>query len=206
MGGHIAADVHAFFPAILLGIRESFIQSPVVKVVLELVGEIGILRTLVLRSPREAIVVLPLALERLAVTAPSPELRFLEKNGVDTCIDDRFDVPFLEVSEVVFGGDDVTIGACVSPKSKTVYRIAVVYTNISDYSRKDIDIKKELLKTSFINKYGFYPIEDDEFTSWYFDYGTIHIKTEYSGSTKIIIWYCDSLAEEKYKREQESDY
>ncbi len=106
----------------------------------------------------------------------------------------------------VFGGDDVTIGACVSPKSKTVYRIAVVYTNISDYSRKDIDIKKELLKTSFINKYGFYPIEDDEFTSWYFDYGTIHIKTEYSGSTKIIIWYCDSLAEEKYKREQESDY
>ena len=107
MGGHIAADVHAFFPAILLGIRESFIQSPVVKVVLELVGEIGILRTLVLRSPREAIVVLPLALERLAVTAPSPELRFLEKNGVDTCIDDRFDVPFLEVSKVVFGGDDV---------------------------------------------------------------------------------------------------
>lgn len=107
----------------------------------------------------------------------------------------------------VFGGDDVTVGACVTPKSNTVFEIAVVYIKYKSYSPKiDLENKKKSLIRSFVKKYGDYDSEDDVYTGWSFDYGYIVIELDYNRNTPLTIWYNDYLAEEKYKREQESDY
>ena len=122
MRRHIATYVHPLLAPILLGIRESLIESTIVEVVLEFIGEIGVLGTLVLRSPGKAVVVLPLALEGLAVASPCPELRFLEEDGIDACINHRLDVTFLEISEVVLGGNDIRNEAAV-PDGVALHRL-----------------------------------------------------------------------------------
>lgn len=106
----------------------------------------------------------------------------------------------------VFGGDDVTVGAFVTPKSNTVYEIAVVYTSFINRSKRDLDYKKIFLIKSFIKKYGDYDSEDDVYTVWSFDYGYIAIKLKYDDPAPLVIWYKDDLGQEKYNREQESDY
>ena len=106
----------------------------------------------------------------------------------------------------VFGGDGVTACALVTPKSKTVYEVAVVYTDISDYSKSDLDYKKESLVMSFIKKYGDYSIENDIYTKWFYNYGTIIIQYKYNSKTPLIIWYDDELGEKKRESESESDY
>ena len=102
----------------------------------------------------------------------------------------------------VFGGDNVTIGAIVTPNSKTVYKVLVGYTNVSGYSKS----KKDLLVKSFVNKYGDYDTEDDRYTCWYFDYGRITIDYQYYRTPPITIMYVDELGEDKSDREAESDY
>lgn len=106
----------------------------------------------------------------------------------------------------VFGGDDVTVGAIVTPKSKTVVEVAVVYTNLSSYSKSTLEYKRELLETSFINKYGNYIDKNDVYTEWDFDYGFIMLKFNSDKTPHLTIWYDDNLGEELYEREQESDY
>ena len=118
----IAAHVHPLLAPILLGIRESLIKSAIVEVVLEFVGEVGILCTLVLRPPGEAVVVQPLALEGLAVPCPRPELRLLEENGIYAGVYHRLDVAFLEISEVVPGGNDIRNEAAV-PDGVALHRL-----------------------------------------------------------------------------------
>lgn len=107
----------------------------------------------------------------------------------------------------VFGGDDVTIGAIVTSKSKTVYNIAVVFDEYHSYnSKKTLDLKKNSLIKSFIKKYGNNFFEYGIYTRWIFNYGVITIQYDISDKTPIIIWYCDKLGEEKSEKEQESDY
>ena len=107
MGRHIATYVHPLLAPISLGISEGLIEGAVIEVVLEFIGEIGVLGTLVLRSPGKAVVVLPLALEGLAVASPCPELRFLEEDGIDAFVYHGLDVAFLEISEVVLRGYNI---------------------------------------------------------------------------------------------------
>ena len=106
----------------------------------------------------------------------------------------------------VFGGEDVTVGAFVTPKSKIVYEIAVVYNNFLNSSKSDLDFKKELLINSFIKKYGYYTKEYSAYTEWQFDYGSIAIQVKYMSEHPIIIFYNDDIGNEKYKRERELDY
>ncbi len=108
--------------------------------------------------------------------------------------------------EGVFGGDNAIIGACVTPRSKTVYETIVVYTDFINRSKSDLDYKKKLLVDSFIKKYGHYTYEYEVYTDWWFDYGTITIQLDYNSDSPILIFYKDSLGIDKYKREQESDY
>ncbi len=122
MRRHITAYVHPLLAPILLGIRESLIESTIVEVVFEFVGEVGILRTLVLRPPREAVVVLPLALEGLAVTCPRPELWLLEENSIYAGVYHGLDVALLEVSEIVLGGNDIRNEAAV-PDGVALHRL-----------------------------------------------------------------------------------
>ena len=105
--GHVAAHVHAFLPSVLLGVGERLVERAVVKMILELVRQIGVLSRLVLRTPVESVVFLPFALERLAVSAARPELRLLEEYGVYSRVDDGSDLPFLEILEVVLCRHDV---------------------------------------------------------------------------------------------------
>ena len=107
MCGHIATHVQPPLPPILLGIGESLIQRTIVEVILELVREIRVLGRLVLRTPREAVIFLPFALERLAVSASCPELGLLQEDGVDACIDDGTYMSLLEVFEIVLRRHDV---------------------------------------------------------------------------------------------------
>lgn len=107
----------------------------------------------------------------------------------------------------VFGGDDVTVGVCVTPKSKTVYMVMVNYNNFrSNSSKSTLDFKKNSLIQSFIKKYGNYTGEDDIFTYWLFDYGRISLGLDYNERYPIMLFYIDELGEKKYDTEIESDY
>ena len=107
MGGDVTAYVQPPFAAILLGVGEGIVEGTVVEMVLQFVGEVGVLGRLVLWSPGEAVVCLPFALESLAVAAACPKLRLLEEDGIDAGIDDWLDVPLFEVGEIVLRGHDV---------------------------------------------------------------------------------------------------
>lgn len=68
---------------------------------------------MVLRPPREAVVILPFPLECLAVACPCPELGLLQEYGINAGIYDWTNVPFLEICEVVVCrnnvGDEVSV-------------------------------------------------------------------------------------------------
>lgn len=107
----------------------------------------------------------------------------------------------------VFGGDGVTVGAFVTPKSKIVYSTAVGLKDYNSYDSKSIlDIKKNSLINSFIKKYGNYSYESGIYTIWDFNYGYISISVDYSDKKPFVIWYRDKLGIEMNEREQESDY
>ena len=107
MGRDIALDVEALAAAIFLGIGESFVQSPVVEMVLELAGHICSLRRLVLRPPFGSVVFFPFALERFAVAGAGPELGLFKIYGCDSGIDHPLDVFLLEILQVVLCRDNV---------------------------------------------------------------------------------------------------
>ena len=70
---------------------------------LEFVGEIGILRRLVLRLPWKTVIVLPLLFESLTVAAPHPKLRLFKEHSIDTLINHRFDVLFFKIGQKAMG-------------------------------------------------------------------------------------------------------
>ena len=107
VGRHVASDVHAFLLAIFLGIGEGLIQRSIIQMVFQLVGEVSILCRKMLCSPRKAIIFLPFAFERIAVSGVCPELRFFQEDFTDTGIDYRLDLSFLEVFQIVQGRDNV---------------------------------------------------------------------------------------------------
>lgn len=107
----------------------------------------------------------------------------------------------------VFGGDDVTIGAFVTPKSKIVSTVTVVLINYKSYhSKSSIESKKNLLIQSYSKKYGDYLTSSDTYYFWEFDYGYISIQVDYSGTYPIYIFYRDKIGDEIFERELESDY
>ena len=114
--------------------------------------------------------------------------------------------------EGVFGGEDVIIGAVVTPKSKIVYKIAVAFYNYEYYgydSSKESNLlyKKRQLEESFTKKYGNPSSDDGTYIMWLFDYGAISIgNAEINDRTQLIIFYTDYIGREKCEREQESDY
>ena len=113
MGGHITADIHSFLSPVLLGIGKSLIEGTVVEVILQLIGEIGVLDTFVLGAPGEAVKLLPFTFESLTVSGSRPELRFFQEDGIDACIYNRFYVTFLKVREIIPGGDNIRYQAAV---------------------------------------------------------------------------------------------
>ena len=104
---HVALHVHPLLPSVGLGISEGLVQGTVVEVVLQLVREVGVLGRFVLRPPRETVILLPLALEGLAVAGSCPELRLLQEDGFDALVYDGTDVLLLEVSQIVARRHDV---------------------------------------------------------------------------------------------------
>ena len=113
VGGHITADIHSFLSPVLLGIGKSLIEGTVVEVILQLIGEIGVLGTFVLGAPGEAVKLLPFTFESLTVSGSRPELRFFQEDGIDACIYNRFYVTFLKVREIIPGGDNIRYQAAV---------------------------------------------------------------------------------------------
>lgn len=106
----------------------------------------------------------------------------------------------------VFGGEDVSLGVFVTPKSKIVYRVGVGYTSFSDYSDSTLEYRKDRLVNSFIKKYGNYSHKSGNYIYWYFDYGYIAISYKFSDKLPLTITYTDELGEKQSDREQESDY
>lgn len=113
-----------------------------------------------------------------------------------------------------FGGDNVEIGSYITPKSKIVFRIAVIYSNYSQYSgnsasERTHNNKIKLLEQSYIKKYGKPALSDDTGIWWFFEEGTITIKSSEMwqvGKKEIMIWYDDEMGSTKYTTECESDY
>lgn len=106
----------------------------------------------------------------------------------------------------VFGGDQVHLAAYVTPKSKIVYEVGVVYLDYySSNSKESMEFKKNSLIQSFVKKYGNYS-EKDIYTFWLFSYGRISISLDYENILPLRIFYTDKLGEEMCEREQESDY
>lgn len=111
----------------------------------------------------------------------------------------------------VFGGEDASIGAVVTPKSKTVYTVVVIFLNYSNDSsnRTSLNFKNSSLVDSFTNKYGEHTenvFNNESYTSWYLSYGHISIAIQNNFEHPLRLYYTDNVADEKNKREQESDY
>ena len=107
VGRDVALHIHPLAAAVLLGEGEDLAQGIVVELVLELVGQVGVLGRFVLGAPLGAVVLFPFPFEGLAVTRAGPELGLLHEDGVDAGVDDPFHVALLHVGQVVVGRDDV---------------------------------------------------------------------------------------------------
>lgn len=113
-----------------------------------------------------------------------------------------------------FGGDEVEVASYITPKSKIVFRIAVIYSNYSHYSGNSASErthknKIEILKQSYIKKYGKPTLSDETGIWWFLDEGEITIKSSEMwqvGKKEIMIWYNDKIGSTKYTIECESDY
>lgn len=106
-----------------------------------------------------------------------------------------------------FGGEDVYACAMVSAKSKIVSSVAVTFLSYdSSTPRSTIKLKKRFLLESYMKKYGNDIMADEVCTFLYVDYGFIIIREDYDANYPLSVWYYDNLAEEKAKREEESDY
>ena len=75
--------------------------------VFQLVGKISIFRGEMLGTPRETIILLPFTLERFAISGICPKFRLFKEDFTNARIDDRLDLCFLEILEVVKGRHNV---------------------------------------------------------------------------------------------------
>ena len=99
MGRHVTADLHPLLPSVLLGERKDFVQRVVIEVVFQLVRKVGVFRRFVLGTPVETVILLPFALERLAVTRSGPEFGFFEIDRIDPGVDHPTDMHLLHVGD-----------------------------------------------------------------------------------------------------------
>ena len=115
-----------------------------------------------------------------------------------------------------FGGDNVLVGACVTPKTKTVYEIIVYFNQFESYSFNDASIDRQEWKfnklvDAYMSKYGNPSIHnfDKKLYSWNYEYGYISIyigEEDLSGKRALCVFYNDFKAAELNEKECESDY
>ena len=107
MGRHITAYIHTFTPAISFGKGKYFVQSPVIQMIFQFISEVGILRRLVLCTPGETIISLPLLFESITISGTGPKFRFFHIDSIDPGIDHPFDMFLLHVLDKLTGRNDV---------------------------------------------------------------------------------------------------
>ena len=104
---NVTFDVATQRLAIFLGKREDLFKCPVIEIVFQFIGKIGVFSRLMLGSPWESVIRFPLFLEGLTVASPCPELRFFQVDDIDSCIDNPLDMHLLHVFQEIQGRNNV---------------------------------------------------------------------------------------------------
>ena len=113
-----------------------------------------------------------------------------------------------------FGGDNTEIAVYVSPKTKLIYRLCVLYTNFQGDYKDEVFMKllmnkKEILYEFFIKKYGNPNTVLDESIIWNVgEDGLIIIDTTENlvDTMQLIIEYVDLVLMDKAEQEILMDY
>ena len=114
----------------------------------------------------------------------------------------------------IFGGDEVEVCACVTPKSKIVFQIIIVYKSFVSHkydasSVSTQDFKFNELTKAFSKKYGEPKATNKKFSFWELPTGTITIiKTgeEEDITRNLLVSYEDEASDTINNNESESDY
>src|SRR5690606_34466744 len=101
MRGNVAFYIHAFGFPVFFGKGKYFVQRLIIEVILELIRKVSVLWRFVLWTPIKTIIFLPFPFKRLTVSCSSPEFRFFHKYSVDSRIDDRLHMLFLQIRQEV---------------------------------------------------------------------------------------------------------
>ncbi len=114
----IAPYVQSFALTIFFRIRKTRFYRPVVQMIFELIGQIGVFCRFMLGSPVKPIIFFPLSFEGITIARLCPELRFLQVNGVNPRVNDPFDHFLLHVFYKILRRHDIvhhaTMPECIA--------------------------------------------------------------------------------------------